>query len=665
MSGISHRLNIGLKALRELGLPQLSLYAFYQLGLRSGHYRRLTPTPSAPQCAQPLRPILHLPEVDQQTVLLGEKGLTALTDEAKEIVAGQVRLFGGLPVPLDLTPQLPLRHWTEYETFGHDLGDLKLIWEPARFGWVFTLGRAYLLTQDESFPQAFWGYLEAFQKTNPPYLGPNWISGQETALRLIGFIFAAQVFSSSRHSTPVRQAQLAEGVAQHAARIPPTLIYARAQNNNHLISEALGLYSAAAALPDHPSAPAWQKLGWQWLNHAFQNQIAPDGTYSQHSTNYHRLMLQAALWALAIQPATSSEKPFPPQTLARLQAAVSWLLALVDPRSGGVPNLGPNDGAYIFPLTSLPFEDFRPVLQAAARAFHGRSAFSPGSWDEISLWFGLPLVTTSNQEPAAAGLTHPNQTVLHGAYDSWAYLRAVHFTSRPGHSDQLHLDLWWQGMNVTLDPGTYRYTAPLPWDNALCSPMVHNTITLDGQEPMTRAGRFLYLDWAQAQVTRRTKDAIGDLSLIGQHNGYHRFGITHQRQVTAAQDGTWLVEDTLTGPAVSNHDIRLHWLIPDWHWEANLSSTVWDLRFASPQGLVKLSIHAAAERSGQVMPAAMQCSMVRAGVLILGPGPSHPTWGWTSPTYNDKIPALAVIVDVNSQLPLHITSHWNFMDEKS
>ena len=42
---------------------------------------------------------------------------------------------------------------------------------------------------------------------------------------------------------------------------------------------------------------------------------------------------------------------------------------MIDPASGQTPNLGANDGALIFPLSSNPINDFRPTVQAAARAF--------------------------------------------------------------------------------------------------------------------------------------------------------------------------------------------------------------------------------------------------------------------------------------------------------
>jgi hypothetical protein len=280
-----NRLVLTIKALRELGVSPLTLYAVYQLGLRSGHYRRAIKPPTPLNQESILQAGLHLPDAEQLKQLLGQTGVDALQQEADEIACGQVRLFGGRPMPLDLAPSPPLHHWTAYEVGGHDLGDLKFIWEPARFGWAFRLGMAYRLTGNEAYPQAFWNHLVNFLDANPPFYGPNWISAQEAALRLVAFTFAAQVFAPSPHSTPERLARLAEAVAQHATRIPPTLVYARAQNNNHLVSESLGLCVAAQVLPTHPSAHAWRWLGWRWLNRALVSQIAPDGTYSQHSTN--------------------------------------------------------------------------------------------------------------------------------------------------------------------------------------------------------------------------------------------------------------------------------------------------------------------------------------------------------------------------------------------
>jgi hypothetical protein len=255
-----------------------------------------------------------------------------------------------------------------------------------------------------------------------------------------------------------------------------------------------------------------------------------NGEYVQHSTNYHRLMLQSALWALAVSRQAGDS--FPALTRQRL-AAARWLYAHFDPLSGRAANLGHNDGAYILPLACGGFHDYRPVLQAAALAFLEKPVLPPGAWDELSLWLGIPL---AEQSPTLTRLG--GHTTRLGDCRSWATLRAVQYADRPAHADQLHVDLWWQGHNVALDPGTYRYSAPAPWNNALSSSLVHNTVTIDGHDQMRRAGRFLWIHWAQGQVIE-----TGPNQVTAEHNGYAQLGVTHRRSLARLDARRWRIND--------------------------------------------------------------------------------------------------------------------------
>jgi hypothetical protein len=673
---VSSRIFLILKAAWQLGVPSLVSYARYQIGLRSGFYRWVTSNP--PQVpAGAFQPILELPSRQALAAALGEQ-TSYLLDQAEEIVQGRVRLFGTEPVSLQLAPPGKLAHWTAYEQGRYSEGviDVKFLWEPARFGWVFILGRAYHLTQDESYPQAFWKQVEYFLDANPPYLGPNWCSGQEVALRLISFVFALQVFATSSQTTIERMDRLTQAIATHAARIPPTLVYARAQNNNHLLTEAAGLYTAGLALPKHPSSHYWQQSSWRIFNQALQRQIASDGTYVQHSTNYHRLVLQIALWVSSLSASNHSPSALPLNSRQRLAAATRWLMTLLDPMSGCVPNLGPNDGAYILPLSSRPFEDYRPVLQAAAAAYLGETPCPSGPWDEMRLWLRDAGTTNENvfhlKEPrpieAASGGPH---VLRNPTLDSWAYIRATRFHTRPGHADQLHLDLWWRGLNVALDPGTYLYNTPPPWDNSLARTDVHNTISLNEDDQMRRAGRFLWLDWAQAEVVSYQTAEEGDfVNITAQHNGYLRQGAFHKRRVETRPDGWWVNDELLPcGSRLKERQevrARLHWLLPDWPWEVIDNEGQDDkprnfcLRVKSPHGWVSLQIQMTAGRPSQDHDRSLQIQIVRAGQLVYGRGQVSSTWGWTSPTYSLKLPALSFAIYHSGQLPLSFSSRWVF-----
>ena len=680
------RFSLALKAIRELGPIKMGLFAAYQLGLRTGFIyqatqdeRRWTQVEAK---ALIFSPILEFPDRDEVKAVLGPQGEEQLLRQADEIVAGRVRLFGGQPVPLRLDVNPPLEHWTAYELGKAELvraragaiADVKFIWEPARFGWVYTLGRAYFLNADEHYAAAFWSHAEAFWDANPPYLGPHWVSAQEVALRLMALAFGAQIFGDSEHTTSERATRLAKSIAVHAGRIPPTLIYARSQNNNHLLSEAAGLYTAGMVLPRHPMAKRWRQLGWHWFNAGLVSQIAPDGAYMQHSANYQRLMLQAALWMDSlIRPVTQEGERllWPQLSRERLAAGTRWLLALADPQTGLVPNLGPNDGAYILPLTVSPFNDYRPVLQATGEAFLNKKPFPPGQWDEMGLWLGHRVNSEKgkrNNESSAISdplslVSSPH--VLHSPDgNSWAYLRAAHFTDRPGHADQLHLDLWWRGLNIAQDAGTYLYNASLPWDNALATALAHNTVTVDGRDQMTRAGRFLYLDWAQASVVKGGKDGNG-VGLVAQHDGYRSLGLTHRRSVSVGADGDWTVQDSLL-PGPNNQSERnsrylacLHWLMPDWSYQFEILDLGIKITLNSPNGLIGLM--ASLEQGSLASSPGFQ--LARAGELLEGSGDVSPTWGWSSPTYGEKTPALALRLFVEGSLPLGFISRWSLPKE--
>lgn len=665
MPNILSQTALALKALRQLGPGPVGLYISYRLGLSTGWLNYKTSRDISHALAYPapafkLHPLLDLPNPEELRDILGPEGIRSLLAEADETVNGEIRPFGGEPVPLDLAKSASTEGWTAHALgrASYGIKDVKLLWEPARFGWAFTLGRAYLLSEDERYAEAFWRRLQEFLDAHPPNIGPHWVSAQEVALRILLFIWAGQVFTTSQHTTQKRLAILGQAVAAHASRIPATLSYARAQNNNHLLSEAAGLLTAGLSLHNHPLASHWKSIGWRWFTRGLFKQISPAGVYIQHSTNYHRLMLQLALWVHHI--IQRENLIFPEPLPERLSAATRWLLALLDRDSGRVPNLGPNDGAYVFPLTVCQHGDYRPVLQAASQVFLGEPSLPPGIWDEMSLWLG----TTVDQERSSQlprEETVPEPLVLRSpASDSWAYLRAAHFDTRPGHADQLHLDLWWRGHNLALDAGTYLYNASPPWDNSLTHTAVHNTLTVNAREQMLSAGKFLYLDWAQAQMVSHIHAEDGSTeSLTAQHNGYKQLGAVHQRTVTSNKDGTWLIDDHLqpiSQASAERFHIRLHWLVPDWPWVVEeLPDNSFRIELDSPSGRINILINLSSNSSSVQKTSVL---IVRAGEALYGDGTVSPTWGWFSPTYGIKLPALSISLEIESTLPIDLATHW-------
>jgi hypothetical protein len=643
---MNRRLVLGFKALRELGLRQVGLYALYRLGLKSGYFKWRTPAKTyysllSEQKKQPesfLTSNFDIHSKLHDLYPLTKAEVEQVRAQAQEIREGQVRLFGGPPVKLGLASPPPLHHWTEYES-GHaqipGVKDIKFLWEPTRFGWAFILGRAYSLDGNEDNAEFFWNSLEKFLRENPPNLGPNWISGQEIGLRVLAFIYAASVFASSPHTTPKRSQVLAEAVAIHTSRLPLTLSYARSQNNNHLLSEAVALYSTGLVMPDHPKASYWRRTGWYWMERGLQTQIASDGTFVQHSTNYHRLMLQLCTWIEALKGLPGAQL-YSENCRTQLARATGWLSRLVEPTTGQVPNLGANDGAYILPLSPAPFSDFRPVINAADRSWQ--------TYEKLEDTSSIPQ--NLKQQPSLYLLNYESKD---GKSTVRCFLHTPRFSSRPSHADQLHLDLWWNELNVAMDAGSYRYADDPPWNNPLVSTAVHNTVGVDNQDQMIHAGRFLWLDWAQAEIT---KIEFGDIKTIkyleARHDGYRRINIIHQRIVSLCGDSILVVDNLLPyrkSHKVIDHSYQLQWLLPDCPW--SLKDNI--LQLLTSNGVAQLEINGATH-----------LSLARAGEIIAGPGPCLPISGWVSTVYNQKDPALALISTASGPVPKNFTTKWSF-----
>jgi len=115
------------------------------------------------------------------------------------------------------------------------------------------------------------------------------------------------------------------------------------------------------------------------------------------------------------------------------------------------------------------------------------------------------------------------------------------------------------------DAGTYSYNASAPWDNALASTNIHNTVQVDGQEQMRKAGRFLWLEWAQGSYI---PEESGSRRVTAEHDGYDRLGVRHRRSLAYIGTNHWQVIDTLLPMHATpeHHSAVLHWLLPDLPW---------------------------------------------------------------------------------------------------
>ena len=349
-------------------------------------------------------------------------------------------------------------HWTQTAKSGPPRDDIKLVWESNRLTLAYMLARDYIRSGDEECSSAFWQLFDAWTMQNPVQQSVAWGCGQEVAFRLMALLTGAVVTLNSPEATPTRLRALALLCWQSARRIQANINYAISQENNHALSEALGLWTVGLLFPDLPESTKWRTLARRVLVRECRRQIYVDGSYVQQSINYHRVMLDDLMWCIRL--GEINDTPLPDIVYRQFSRACDWLTEMTDSTSGRVPNYGSNDGANVLPLSCADYLDYRPTVQAANWIAHQRRCFSNGPWDEKLLWLcgGEAVRSAPVSKHKATNWNAPQggYYLLRGTR-SWLMTRCGRFRDRPHQADLLHVDLWCNGENILRDGGSYAY----------------------------------------------------------------------------------------------------------------------------------------------------------------------------------------------------------------
>ena len=564
----------------------------------------------------------------------------SVIDQVDRLLAGFNRYFGfhevqnGWPPLWHNNPWTGItiesnQHWCDISDFEH--GDIKVLWEPSRFSSAYILVRAYWRNPDERYAEAFWQCVEDWKSCNRPQSGIQWKCGQEISLRVMAWCFGLYGFTRSRSSTPERISSLIKMIAVSGQRISATIDYALSQNNNHGISEAAALWTIGLLFPELKMASKWKKMGKQYLEEQVRKLVYNDGTFSQHSMNYHRVMIQIYLWCLRL--GNLHGEPLSEILNERVNLAGNFLYQVQDRNSGKVPCYGHNDGALVFPLSECDYQDYRPVVQTVSGICDKSRCHENGLWDEELLWLGGPAALNYERKESQI----ERFSAVDGGYyvlrsnESFAMMRAGEFQHRPSQADMLHLDLWWRGQNIAIDPGSYSYNSPMPWDKQLGLTCNHNAVTVDGFDQMNKISRFLWYPWVNGrQVHQQTSQRQFMDWWEGSHDGYNRLKdpVSCRRGLLRIGSEHWLVIDQLAGQQL--HEYCLHWQLCDapYSWDSDIATLKLKLE---PHDYV-MKILASAD---------IVCSFARAD--------PNSTRGWRSAYYLHRDPSLSVNVTANSQ----------------
>ncbi|MFJ2006263.1 heparinase II/III family protein [Streptomyces chartreusis] len=440
------------------------------------------------------------------------------------------------------------------------VGDIKQIWEPSRHQYLTVLAAAYAVTGDERYAERVAEHLRSWWAANAPLRGVHWISGIELGIRLLSWVWIRRLLegwpgaAGLFEDNPVALDQI-----WHHQRWLAAFPSRGSSANNHVIAEAAGQFAAACAFDWFPSSPRWRADALRSLERHLRANTFGSGLNRELATEYHGLVLELGLAAVAEADAAGVPVPAPVRlVLLRMTDA---LAAVVDNRLRP-PRQGDADDGHGLIVDGAGTDRWASLL-ATGDAVFGRLAW----WPEVTGSDVRTPLLAALIRPGAIEVTRPanrpahfadaGMTVLRGPEEIWCRCdggpHGFLSIAAHAHADALSVEVRHDGVDVLADPGTYCYHGQPEWRRYFRSTLGHNTLQLDGDDQSVSGGPFLWTRHARSRVLVADTSDENVARWCAEHDGYQ--GSVHRRRVelTAASLELRIV-DEVRGP---NRSVRL------------------------------------------------------------------------------------------------------------
>lgn len=490
--------------------------------------------------------------------------------------------------------------------------------------WLFTLNQqqwlahvaaAYVLTGDEKYARDYALIMDSWLKQNTL---PSWKNEEhpvwrlmETAIRSSNWLKAFFVFLSSESVSPEIKIKVLAALHDHAQ----FLHRFRSPQRNHLLRESYGLLEIAALLPEFKMAPAWEKMAVARLARAVEQDVYPDGGYSEGSTYYHRFAIRVLQEIKNF--AEENSVALPGVISQRLEGMYDYLLYLSRP-DGTMPPI--NDGFHARDLRDL---FARPAMEFRRKDF---AYFSSG---------GLIGEKPSH---TSRGFPYSGIYVMRSDWTSaalYCILDAGLFGSAHGHEDKLSFELHAFGRPFLIEAGTYTYVYD-QWHKYFESSHAHNTVVVDGKSQFRQAVPAKWVNTALERLPNQWASTPDfDYFEASYDDGYGKRkesldrSIRHTRRMLFIKPDYWILWDVLSGRGRHQYEQLFH--------------------FAPMQVIVDGSTVRTENNGGaglvvySLLPENASIKMVE--------GQTDPIQGWVSPIYGQKKLAPVVIYSQIKEAP--------------
>ncbi|SEC25289.1 alginate lyase family protein [Streptomyces sp. TLI_105] len=490
-----------------------------------------------------------------------------LVAEADRLMAGHAEYFGverddladpdwwydpktGRRAPSGYAFDVPYR---DEET----VGDIKQIWEPSRHQYLTVLAAAYAVTGDERYAERVAGHLRSWWAANAPLRGVHWTSGIELGIRLLSWVWIRRLLDGWQgaaglfEENPVALRQI-----WYHQRWLAAFPSRGSSANNHVVAEAAGQFAAACAFGWFPASARWRDDALRSLDRHLRSNTFLSGLNRELASEYHGLVLELGLAALA--EADAAGVPVPATTRLVLLRMTDALAAVVDDRLRP-PRQGDSDDGHGLIVDGAGSDRWGSLL-ATGDAVFGRLAWWPEvTGTDVRTPLLAALIRTGGpavKRPANRPVHFPDagMTIMRAPGEIWVRCdggpHGFLSIAAHGHADALSVEVRHDGVDVLADPGTFCYHGQPEWRQYFRSTLGHNTLRLHGRDQSVSGGPFLWTRHAESRVLVADTSNPAVSRWCAEHDGY-RPSVHRRRVELTAASRELRVVDEVRGPGTA------------------------------------------------------------------------------------------------------------------
>ncbi|MBP5860655.1 alginate lyase family protein [Streptomyces scabiei] len=435
------------------------------------------------------------------------------------------------------------------------VGDIKQIWEPSRHQYLTQLAAAYAITGDERYAERVAAHLRSWWEANPPLRGVHWLSGIELGIRLLSWVWVRRLLDGWPGAAGLFEGNpVARDQIWHHQRWLAAFPSRGSSANNHVIAEDAGQLAAACAFDWFPESARWRAGALRSLERQLRANTYLSGLNRELATEYHGLVLELGLAALAEADAAGVEVPATVRpVLLRMTDA---LAAVVDNRLRP-PRQGDADDGHGLIVDGAGTDRWASLL-ATGDAVFGRLDWWPAvTGTDVRTPLLAALVKPYPENGTELSVTRPasrptrfadaGMTILRGPEEIWVRCdggpHGFLSIAAHAHADALSLEVRHDGVDVLADPGTYCYHGQPEWRRYFRSTLGHNTLELDGTDQSVSGGPFLWTRQARSRVLVSDTSGEGTARWCAEHDGYAPSVHRRRVELTAASRELRVVDE--------------------------------------------------------------------------------------------------------------------------